>query len=131
MHRYPECAASLAPSINGLDLALQRALVDVPADAVVDLDNRRHGALAETGDGTDRELVVRRGLQDLFAVALRRFFQSEAELEARALQQVARAAGVAGGPTADADGVITLRLQVEEGVERGDAIDPRQGDFGL
>src|SRR5690349_17512821 len=126
MHRYLECAASLAPSINGLDLALQRALVDVPADAVVDLDDRRHGALAETGHGADRELVVRRRLQDLFAIALRGFFQSEAEFQARALQQVARAPGVAGGPAADADGVITLRLQIEKCVERCDAIDPRQ-----
>ena len=38
-----------------LHLADERLLLDVAADRVVDLDDRREGALAEAGDGADRE----------------------------------------------------------------------------
>ena len=49
------------------------------------------------------------------------------EAHHRRLQQVARAAGVAGGAAADADGVAALRLEVEQRVEGDHAVDPRQG----
>ena len=54
----------------------------------------------------------------------------EAELELQPLEEGARAAGVARGAAADGDRVRALGLEVEEGVEGGDAVDARLRDAG-
>jgi hypothetical protein len=55
----------------------------------------------------------------------------KAKLQAQALQQGARPAGMAGGPAADADGVIALRLQIEEREKGNDGIELRQRHVGF
>src|SRR6185369_13152552 len=125
MHRYLECAASLAPSLNCVDLALQRALIHVPANAVIDLHYRRHCALPKARDRPNRELVVRCRLQDFLAVCFGRFLKPQAEFQPSALEQVARSSRMACRSTTDTNSVVALRLQVEECVERGNAINPR------
>jgi hypothetical protein len=48
---------------------------------------------------------------------------AQAEIEAELIEQVAGAAGVAGGSAANADHVVALGFQIEERIERGRAID--------
>ena len=49
----------LSGVIQRLDLALQGALIYVPADAVIDFHHRREGTLAETRDSSNRVLTDR------------------------------------------------------------------------
>ena len=74
-------------------------------------------------------LPVRRGDAELVGAFLA--FVRQPQLQPQPLQQVARAARVAGRAAADADGVLALRLQVEQRVERHHAVDLRQRNFGL
>ena len=112
-----------------LHFAMQRLLVHVAEDGVIHLHHRRQRALAEAGHGAQRVLAVGRGDAELVGAVLALLRQ--AQLQAQPLQQVARAARVAGGAAADADGVVALRLQVEQRVERDHAVDLRQRNVGL
>ena len=97
------------------------------ADAMVHLHHGRQRALTEAGHGAHGELTVGGGEQQLVgvvAVAVR-ILETQPEFQARSLQQVARTARVARGAAADADGVLALRLQVEQRIERGNAVDSR------
>ena len=89
----------------------------------------RQRALAEAGHGAQGVVAVGRGDAELVGAVLA--FLGQAQFQAQALQQVARAARVAGGAAADADGVVALRLQVEQRVEGDHAIDLGQRDIGL
>ena len=103
---------------------MQRALIYMAAYAMVDFDHRGQRALPETGYGADREFLVGSGQQSLVGVAtLVRILDPEAEFQANALQQIARTPRVAGGSTANADGVVALRLQIEQRVESDNAVD--------
>ena len=59
------------------------------------------------------------------------FVPAQAKIEADLGQQVARAAGVAGRSAADADHVVALRIEIEERVEGGRAVDPGRRNAGL
>ena len=96
-----------------------------PTDRVVDLDHRGERALAEAGDGADREAPVRRRERELVG-AVGGLVQ--AQLELHALEQRPRAAGVAGRAAADGHRVRALRLEVEQREERRHAVDLRLGD---
>src|SRR5208283_6243522 len=104
-----------------LDSAAQRLFIHVPEDGVVHLYHRGEGALAEAGDGSQREAPVGRGDAQLVGAAFA--FFGKPKLQAELLQQVAGAARVARRSAADADGVFPLRLEVEQGEESDDAID--------
>ena len=112
-----------------LDFAVQGLLVHVAEDGVVHFHHRGQRALAEAGHGAQGVLAVGRGEAELVGAVLALFGQ--AEFQAEALQQVARAARVAGRAAADADGVFALRLQVEERVEGDHAVDLRERDIGF
>ena len=77
------------------------------------------------------KLPVRRGERQLVGFAPSLCRRQPKLASSQALQQVARAARVAGGAAANADGVVALRLQVEERVEGDDAVDAGQRDRGL
>src|SRR5208283_5657845 len=109
MRQYLRCAASVILPFQRSYLTLQRPLVDVPANSVIDLDHRSQGALPETGHRAHGEFLVRSGQRQL--VRIRRFLafiEPEAEFQTQALQQVARVAGVASSPTTDANCVVAL-----------------------
>src|SRR5512146_2026238 len=101
-----ECAASVTPSLDGMDFTLQGPLVDVTADPMVHLDHRRQRALSETCHRAHRELAVRSCQLDLVALGLGRVFHGEAEFQANALQQVPRTPRVARRSAADTDSVV-------------------------
>jgi hypothetical protein len=104
--------------------ALQRALIYVAENVVVDFDNRRQRALAETGHGAHGQAAIRRGDCQLVGLAvLVGFAVAQAEIEAELLQQIAGAARVTGGSAANTDHVVALGFQIEERVKRGCAID--------
>ena len=113
-----------------LQLTVQGLLVHVAEDVVIHLHHRRQRALAEAGHRAQGD-SCRSGVvtQSLSAPLLA--FVRQPQFQAQALQQVARAARVAGGAAADADGVLALRLQVEQRVEGDHAVDLRQGNIGL
>src|SRR5208282_3709399 len=124
MLQYPEFAASLTPPLDRLDLTLQRALVRVAANVVIHFHNRRQRTLPKTRHSAYRELLIGRRLQDLVGTAAVAFiFERQAEFQAQALEEIARAARVARRAAADADGVIALWLEVEQGVKGGNAED--------
>ena len=56
-------------SFEGADFALQRSLVHVATDAMVDFDDRRQSALSEARDGADGELAVRGSERELVGLA--------------------------------------------------------------
>jgi len=95
---------------------------------MIHFDDGSQGALAEAGYGADGELLVRGGKQKLIGIAYVAgpVGGAEAEFEARTLEKIARTSGMARGTAADADGVVTLRLEIEEGVKGGDAEDAGQ-----
>jgi hypothetical protein len=115
---------------EGVDFAFEGALVDVGEDLVIDFRDGGEGALAEAGDGADRELAIGGGDREFVGAAVIGIDATEAELEADALEEALGAAGMAGGTAADADGVVALRFEVEEGVEGGDGVDAGGGDAG-
>ena len=112
-----------------LHLAVQGLLVHVAEDGMIHLHHGSQRALAEAGHGAQRIAAVRRGDAELVGAVLALLRQPQ--FQAQALQQVARSARVAGGAAADADGVIALRLQVEQRVEGDHAVDLRQRDIGF
>ena len=94
-----------------LDLADQRLLLDVACGSRGRPRRRGECALAEAGDGADREAPVRRGQRQLVG---RVGSLLEAELELDALEQRSRPVGLAGGAAADRHGVRPLRIKIEE-----------------
>jgi len=84
-------------------------------NAMVHLDNGRHGALSKTGDSAHGELAVRRGQQKFvgFVPVAVAILETESQLETGALQQVARTARMASRAPANADGVFALGLEIE------------------
>ena len=56
---------------------------------------------------------------------------AQTQIEAELGEQVARAASVAGRSAADTDHVVALRIEIEERVESGRAVDARRGNAGL
>src|ERR1035438_424792 len=104
--------------LQGLHLAVQGLFVHVAVDGVIHFHHRRQGALSETGYRAQGEFAVGRGDAHFVGAAFIARIR-DAQFQLQALQQAARAACVAGGAAADADGVIALRLAVEYGKERG------------
>ena len=99
---------------------------------MVDFDHRGQRALAKAGDGADGEFAVGGGERQLVGLAgFAGFVVAQAEIEADLGEQVAGAAGVAGGAAADADDVVALRIEIEERVEGGGAVDARRGNAGF
>src|SRR5215471_1249324 len=98
-------------------------LIPVAEDAVIELDDRRERALSEAGDGAHSEFAV--GCGDCELVGGLDGF-GDAELEHQTFEQAARSAGMAGRAAADADGVVALRIAIEERVEGDDAEDLRE-----
>lgn len=97
------------------------------ADAMVHLHHGRHRALTEAGHCTHCELTVRGGEQKfvgVVAIAVR-VLETQPKIQARSLQQIARTARMARRASANADGVLALRLKIEQGIERGNAVDSR------
>src|ERR1019366_7803364 len=132
MRRCPEFAALFFLLRECSYFALQGALVYVTQVVVVDFNHRSQRALAETGDGADGELAVRRSEREFVCLAgFADFRIAQAEIEADLGQQVARAAGVAGSAAADADDVVALRIEIEERVKGGGAVDSGRRDTGL
>src|SRR5271157_1342938 len=111
-------------ALQGFHLAVQGLFVHVAVDGVIHFHHRRQGALSETGYRAQRKPVVGGGDADLIGAAL--IAVRDVQFQLQALQQVARAARVAGGSAADADGVIALRLEIEQGIECGHAKNLRQ-----
>src|SRR5208283_468357 len=125
MLQYPEFSASLTPPLDRLDFTLQRALIRVAANVMIYFHDRRQRTLAKTRHGAYRELLVGRRLQDLVSTpAVAFIFERQAEFQAQAREEIARAARVARRAAADADSVVALWLEVEQGIEGGNAIDP-------
>src|SRR5271165_1011908 len=123
MLQYPGFAASLTPPLDRLDLTLQRALIRVAANVVVYFHDRRQRTLPKTRHGAYGELLVGRRLQDFVCPpAVVFIFKRQAEFQAQALEEIARAARVARRAATNANGVVALRLEVEQGVEGGNAI---------
>src|ERR1035441_2638586 len=115
MRRCPEFAALFLLLCERSYFALQGALVNVTQDVVVDFNHRGKRALAETGDGADGELAVRRGEREFVCLAgFADFGIAEAEIEAHLCKEIAGAAGVAGCAAADADDGVALRIGGEE-----------------
>ena len=56
---------------------------------------------------------------------------AQPQIEAELLQQIARAAGVAGRAAADADHVVALRIEIEERIEGGRAVNRGRRNAGL
>src|ERR1035441_9902229 len=98
-------------ALQGFHFAVQGLFVHVAIDRVIHFHHRRQGALSETGNRTQREFAVGRGDADLIGAAFVAAVR-DAQFQLQALQQAARAARVAGGPPADADGVIAPRPPV-------------------
>ena len=88
-------------------------------------------ALSKAGNRAHGELTVRGGEQELvgFVAVAVAILETQSQVEACALQQVARTARMARRATANADGVLALRLQVEKRIEGGDAVDARKRHF--
>src|SRR5664280_680336 len=128
MCRYPECGSRLPP-VQLLDLAVQGLLVHVAVDGVVNLHHRSQRALPEAGNRAQRKAAIGRGGADFVGPVLALLGQPQ--LEPEPLQKVARAARVTRRAAADADGVVALRLQVEEREESDHAIDLRQRNIRL
>ena len=96
------------------------ALGHAGVDRAVYRYDRRQGALAEARDGPNgEEPVVGREGRLLVLPEL-----GHAEPGRGLAEQVERSARVAGGTAADDYRVLSLRLQVEERIERGDRVDP-------
>ena len=111
---------------------LQRALIHMAENVVVHLDHRGQRALAKAGHGADREAAVGGGERQLVGlVAVARLLFAEPQIEADLLQQIARAARMAGRSAADADHVVALRVEVEERIECGGAVDGGRRNAGL
>src|ERR1039457_2621002 len=107
MRRCPEFAALFLLLCERSHLALQGALVYVTQDVVVDFNDRCQRALAETRDGADGELAVRRGEREFICLAgFADFRIAEAEIEADLCKEIAGASGVAGCAAADAEDVV-------------------------
>src|SRR3954447_7485940 len=102
MSRYLRCGSFVPLLSEALDLTGERALVHVAADAVVQLEDRRHGALSEAGHRADREFAVRGAEGELIGVGLADHL-GQPEIEQQRLQKAAGPARVAGGPPADAN----------------------------
>src|ERR1035438_351033 len=99
----------------------------MPADAMIHLDHRGHCTLPKAGHRAHRKLLVGSRQQDfVFFAGVAGIFQPKFEFQASALQKIARTASVASGATTDADGVVALRLQIEQSVESGDTVNPRE-----
>src|SRR5271157_2394178 len=107
----PRCAALFTLPFQRPDFALQGALVDVSADAVIDLHHRSQRALPEARHRAHREPAVLSGQREF--VCLSRsilIVQAQSKLQTESLQQIARVPRVASRAPADADGVVALRL---------------------
>src|ERR1039458_10287365 len=117
-------------ALQSFHLAVQGLFVHVAVDGVIHFHHRRQGALSETGDRAQRELAIGRGDADFIGAAFVAAIRN-AQFQLQALQQAARPARVAGGPAADADSVVALRLEIEQGKECGHAINLRQRNIGL
>ena len=99
---------------------------------MVHLHHRGQRALAEAGDRAHRELPVGRGKRQLVGiVGIALFLLAQPQVQAQFLQQIPGTAGVAGGPAADADHVVALRIEVEERKKGRGAIDPGRRNPGL
>src|SRR5208282_3668123 len=94
---------------------------------MIHFNNRGQRTLPETGYGAHGELLIGCSLQNFVSAADVAFvFKRQTEFQAQALQEIARAARVARGAAADANGVVALWLEIEQGVESSDAEDARE-----
>src|ERR1017187_7765227 len=84
----------------------------MPADAMVHLDDGRHRTLTEASHSTHGELAVRRGQQQFvgFVSVAVTVLDTQSQVEASALQQVARTTGMTRRPAANADAFGFPRL---------------------
>ena len=99
---------------------------------MVHLDDRGKRTLAKAGDGAHREALVGGGERHFVGlVGVAGFLPAQPQIEAELLQQIARAAGVAGRAAADADHVVALRVEVEERKEGYGAVDRGGRNAGL